>query len=275
MQLSCGSVQLDLTRPRIMGIVNVTPDSFSDGGKLATLNAAVAHALELIEQGADIIDIGGESTRPGAAEVSVEEEISRVIPLVLALRGCDAVISVDTRKPQVMQAAIDAGAQMINDVQAFQAEGALNIVAQADVAVCVMHMQGKPENMQAHAQYEDVVKTVFNFLQQRIEALLASGIARDRIIIDPGFGFGKLLQHNLQLLKHLSTFSELTYPILVGLSRKSMLGALTGRDVAQRVAAGLAANLYALNQGANVFRVHDVAACRDAITVWQAIESTQ
>lgn len=275
MQLSCGSVQLDLARPRIMGIVNVTPDSFSDGGRLETLNAAVAHALQLMAQGADIIDIGGESTRPGAVEVSVEEEISRVIPLVLALRGCNAVISVDTRKLQVMQAAIDAGAQMINDVQAFQVEGALNIVAQAEVAVCVMHMQGKPENMQAHAQYEDVVKTVHGFLQQRIAALLAAGVARERIVIDPGFGFGKLLQHNLQLLKHLSIFSELQYPILVGLSRKSMLGALTGRDVAQREAAGLAANLYALNQGANIIRVHDVAACRDAITVWQAIESTQ
>jgi len=275
MQLSCGNMRLDLSRPRIMGIVNVTPDSFSDGGKLDTLTAAVAHARKLIADGADIIDIGGESTRPMAASVSVEEELARVIPVITALRGCNAVISVDTRKPEVMQAAILAGAHMINDVQALQAEGALAIVARSNVSVCVMHMRGEPQSMQLQASYEDVVTSIYAFLQQRIEALLAAGIARERIVIDPGFGFGKHLQHNLQLLKHLAVFAGLNYPILVGMSRKAMLGALTGRAVSEREAAGLAAHLYAVSRGANIIRVHDVAGCHDALTVWQAIEDTQ
>lgn len=275
MQLSCSNIQLGLAHPRIMGIVNVTPDSFSDGGKYNTQQAAVSHALELIAAGADIIDIGGESTRPMAIEVSVDEELARVIPLVTALRDCGAVISVDTRKPEVMRAAIQAGAHMINDVQALQADGALTMVAQTDVAVCIMHMQGEPQTMQGQANYADVVTTVYAFLQQRIAILLAAGIARERIVIDPGFGFGKRLQHNLQLLKHLDVFTGLNYPILVGMSRKSMLGALTGRDVFDREAAGLAAHLYALQRGANIIRVHDVAATRDALTVWQAIEDTQ
>ena len=275
MQVTCGDMRLDVSRPRIMGIVNVTPDSFSDGGEHDTRAAAADHARKLIAEGADIIDIGGESTRPMAAPVSAAEELERVIPLVEILRGCGAIISVDTRKPEVMQAAIQAGAHMINDVQALQAEGALSIVASADVAVCVMHMQGEPQSMQQQANYNDVTETVYAFLQQRIDALLAAGVARERIIIDPGFGFGKLLQHNLQLLKHLAVLTGLNYPILVGMSRKSMLGALTGRAVGEREAAGLAAHLYAVNQGANIIRVHDVAACRDALTVWQAIKGTQ
>ncbi|ARU30704.1 dihydropteroate synthase [Sulfuriferula sp. AH1] len=275
MQVTCGDMRLDLSRPRIMGIVNVTPDSFSDGGEHDTLAAAADHARKLIAEGADIIDIGGESTRPMAETVSVAEELERVIPLVEILRGCGAIISVDTRKPEVMHAAIQAGAHMINDVQALQAEGALSIVAPAGVAVCVLHMQGEPQNMQRQANYNDVTETVYEFLQQRIDALLAAGVARERIIIDPGFGFGKQLQHNLQLLKHLAVFTGLNYPILVGMSRKSMLGALTGRAVGEREAAGLAAHLYAVNQGANIIRVHDVAACRDALTVWQAIKGTQ
>lgn len=275
MQVTCDDMRLDLSRPRIMGIVNVTPDSFSDGGEHDTLAAAADHARKLIAEGADIIDIGGESTRPMAEPVSVAEELERVIPLVEILRGCGAIISVDTRKPEVMQAAIQAGAHMINDVQALQAEGALSIVAPAGVAVCVMHMQGEPQSMQRQANYNDVTETVYEFLQQRIDALLAAGVARERIIIDPGFGFGKQLQHNLQLLKHLAVFTGLNYPILVGMSRKSMLGALTGRAVGEREAAGLAAHLYAVNQGANIIRVHDVAACRDALTVWQAIKGTQ
>ena len=275
MYLSCGNIQLELSRPRIMGIVNVTPDSFSDGGQFDKRAAALAHAHKLIAAGADIIDIGGESTRPMAEPVSVEEELQRVVPLVSSLRGCGAVISVDTRKTEVMRAAIEAGAHMINDVQALQAEGALTAVAESDVAICIMHMLGEPQTMQAHASYGDVVADVSAFLQQRIAAVLGAGIARERIAIDPGFGFGKRLQHNLQLLKHLDVLVELNYPLLVGMSRKSMLGALTGRDVNDREAAGLAAHLYAVSRGANIIRVHDVAACRDALTVWQAIEDTQ
>lgn len=275
MQLMCGGFSLDLSRPRIMGIVNVTPDSFSDGGKHDTLAAAVAHAKTLIAAGADIIDVGGESTRPMAAPVCVAEELARVIPVITALHDCGAVLSVDTRNPQVMQAAIEAGVQMINDVQALQAPGAVSMVAKANVVVCIMHMQGQPENMQRQASYDDVVTTVYDFLQQRIAVLLQAGIARERIVIDPGYGFGKQLQHNLQLLKHLSTFTRLGLPILVGMSRKAMLGALTGRAVHAREAAGIAAHLYAISQGANILRVHDVAACRDALTVWQAVEETQ
>lgn len=275
MYLSCGNIQLELSRPRIMGIVNVTPDSFSDGGQFDKRAAALAHAHKLIAAGADIIDIGGESTRPMAEPVSVEEELQRVVPLVSALRGSGAVISVDTRKTEVMRAAIEAGAHMINDVQALQAEGALTAVAESDVAICIMHMLGEPQTMQAQASYSDVVADVSAFLQQRIAAVLGAGIARERIAIDPGFGFGKRLQHNLQLLKHLDVLVELNYPLLVGMSRKSMLGALTGRDVNDREAAGLAAHLYAVSRGANIIRVHDVAACRDALTVWQAIEDTQ
>ena len=275
MYLSCGNIQLELSRPRIMGIVNVTPDSFSDGGQFDKRAAALAHAHKLIAAGADIIDIGGESTRPMAEPVSVEEELQRVVPLVSALRGCGAVISVDTRKTEVMRAAIEAGAHMINDVQALQAEGALTAVAESDVAICIMHMLGEPQTMQAQASYGDVVADVSAFLQQRIATVLGAGIARERIAIDPGFGFGKRLQHNLQLLKHLDVLVELNYPLLVGMSRKSMLGALTGRDVNDREAAGLAAHLYAVSRGANIIRVHDVAACRDALTVWQAIEDTQ
>lgn len=275
MQLMCGGITLDLARPRIMGILNVTPDSFSDGGKHVTLTAAIAHAKDLIAAGADIIDIGGESTRPMATPVSVAVELSRVIPLVTALRDCGAVLSVDTRNPEVMQAAIQAGAHMINDVQALQAPGAVAMVAKTKVAVCIMHMRGQPDNMQALANYDDVVTTVYDFLQQRIAVLLTAGIAQERIVIDPGYGFGKRLQHNLQLLKHLSVFTRLGLPVLVGMSRKAMLGALTGRAVHEREAAGLAAHLYAINQGANILRVHEVAACHDALTVWQAIEETQ
>lgn len=275
MQLMCGEIALDLSHPRIMGIVNVTPDSFSDGGRHDNLVAAVAHAKALIAAGADIIDVGGESTRPQAMPVSVEEELDRVIPVVTALCDCGAVLSVDTRNPEVMQAAIQAGAHMINDVQALQAPGAVAAIAKTNVAVCIMHMRGQPTNMQAQASYDDVVKTVYDFLQQRIAVLLTAGISHERIVIDPGYGFGKQLQHNLQLLKHLSAFTHLGLPILVGMSRKAMLGALTGRAVHEREAAGLAAHLYAISQGANILRVHDVAACRDALTVWQAVEETQ
>ena len=275
MRLICGNKCLDLSRPRIMGIVNVTPDSFSDGGQYSNHAAAVAHAQQLILDGADIIDIGGESTRPGATPVNPEQELARIIPVITALRGSAAVISVDTRHPEVMQAAISAGAEMINDVYALRAPGALEVVTHANVAVCLMHMQGEPKSMQQSIYYDDVVPVVSAFLQQRVDVLASTGLWSERIVIDPGFGFGKTLQHNLQLLKHLNLFVGLKLPLLVGWSRKTMLGKLTGRPVNQREAAGLAAHLYALKMGANIFRVHDVAGCRDALTVWQAIEETE
>lgn len=271
MQLHCAGRQLDLNYPRIMGIVNVTPDSFSDGGRHATLDKAIAHAHALIEAGADIVDIGGESTRPGADPVSVNEELARVIPVIAALRGCGAVVSIDTRKAEVMRAAIAAGAHMVNDVEALQAEGAVEVVAQSDVAICLMHMPGNPKTMQALTHYDDVVTTVTDFLQSRILLLLQSGVAKDRLVLDPGFGFGKDLSQNLQLLKHLGRVVALNYPVLVGMSRKSMLGLITGRAIEDRLAAGLAAHLYAVTQGANIIRVHDVAACRDALKVWKMI----
>ncbi len=272
MQISCAELILDISQPRVMGIVNVTPDSFSDGGRHDTVDAAVRHAHELIAAGADIVDVGGESTRPGAAAVGVDEELSRVVPVIAALRGCGAVVSVDTRKPEVMRAAIRAGAHMVNDVEALQAPGALAVIAQSTVAVCLMHMPGNPQTMQAMTQYDDVVTTVVEFLQGRAAALQGAGIAQNRIILDPGFGFGKNLTQNLQLLKHLNRVIALHYPVLVGMSRKSMLGLMTGRDVDNRLAAGLAAHLYAVHQGAHLLRVHDVAACRDALTVWRMIE---
>lgn len=272
MQINCAELTLDMSQPRIMGIVNVTPDSFSDGGRHDTVDAAVRHAHALIAAGADIVDIGGESTRPGAASVGVDEELLRVIPVITALRGCGAVVSVDTRKPQVMRAAIAAGAHMVNDVEALQAQGALAVIAQSDVAVCLMHMPGNPQTMQVMTSYDDVVTTVVEFLQVRVAAVLDAGIGQGRIVLDPGFGFGKNLTQNLQLLKHLQRIVELHYPVLVGMSRKSMLGLMTGRDVDNRLAAGLAAHLYAVHKGAHIVRVHDVAACRDTLTVWQMIE---
>lgn len=274
MQLDCAGIMLDLSQPRLMGIVNVTPDSFFDGGLHNTTERAVHHAHELIEAGADIVDIGGESTRPGALPVSVQDELNRVIPVIEALRGCGAVVSVDTRKPEVMRAAIVAGAQMVNDVEAIQAEGALEIVAQSGVAVCLMHMAGQPHTMQLNTHDEDMVTTVENFLRQRTAALERAGVAHNRIVIDPGFGFGKNLTQNLQLLKHLPRIVRINFPVLVGMSRKSMLGLMTGRDVADRLAAGLAAHLYAVNLGAKIIRVHDVVACKDALTVWRIIEET-
>lgn len=275
MHLVCGKKTLDLSRPRIMGIVNVTPDSFSDGGRHATVSSAVAHALRLISEGADIIDIGGESTRPGAMPVEIEEEMARIIPVIRELNGCSAVISVDTRHAEVMQAALDAGADMLNDVHALQAPGALEVALGAKAAVCLMHMQGEPKTMQQTIYFDDVVHDVYTFLQQRIALLMAAGMESGRMLIDPGFGFGKTVQHNLQLLKHLDRLTELKLPILVGLSRKTMLGKLTGRSVTEREAAGIAANLYAMQRGANIFRVHDTAGLRDVLTVWQAIEDTQ
>jgi len=255
-----------------MGIVNITPDSFSDGGRWTDAQAAIRHALKLREDGADILDVGGESTRPGAASVPADEEMRRVLPVVKALAGEGCVVSVDTTKPEVMRAALEAGAAMVNDVMALRVPGALETAASSGAAVCLMHMQGDPRTMQQAPEYVDVVDEVRTFLQDRVMACEAAGISRDRLVIDPGFGFGKTLQHNLALLKHLDRLVELGLPVLAGLSRKSMLGTLTGRAIDQREFAGVAAHLAALARGARLVRVHNVAAMRDALAVWNAVE---
>ena len=273
--LRCGRFTFSLDRPLIMGVVNVTPDSFSDGGRLQGAQQAIAHALMLAERGAGILDVGGESTRPGAAPVSVDEELRRVLPVIEALAARGLAVSADTRKPRVMEAAIQAGAAMVNDVMALREPGAIEVVAKSNVAVCLMHMQGEPQTMQAAPHYGDVVAEVGAFLAQRIKACEAAGIGRSRLVIDPGFGFGKTLAHNLVLLKNLGRLAELGVPVLAGMSRKSMLGALTGKPVDQRECAGIAAHLAALARGAAIVRVHDVAAMKDAITVWQAVEATE
>ncbi len=258
-----------------MGIVNVTPDSFSDGGRLDDAQAAIRYGFKLQEDGADILDVGGESTRPGAAAVPADEELRRVLPVIEALAGRGCVVSVDTMKPAVMRAALDAGAAMVNDVMALRAPGALETVAASDAAVCLMHMQGEPQRMQQAPCYTDVVEDVKRFLQERVAACEAAGISRERLVIDPGFGFGKTLEHNLALLRHLNRLIELGLPVLAGLSRKSMLGTLTGRDIGAREFAGVAAHLAAVARGARLLRVHNVAAMRDALVIWNAVEGQQ
>jgi len=272
--LHAGAFRLSLDHPLIMGIVNVTPDSFSDGGLLDSSRAAVDHALKLVEQGADILDVGGESTRPGAALVPPDEEMRRVLAVIEALVGHGLVVSVDTRKPEVMRAALDAGASMVNDVMALREPGAMETLAGSNAAVCLMHMQGEPQTMQQVPHYEDVVAEVSGFLQGRVAACESAGITRERIVIDPGFGFGKTLEHNLLLLKQLRELTQLGVPLLAGMSRKSMLGALTGRGVGEREYAGVAAHLLAVLRGARILRVHNVAAMRDALAIWNAVEET-
>jgi dihydropteroate synthase len=273
-QLDCAGRILVLDRPRVMGIVNVTPDSFADGGAHATVESAVAHGLVLAGEGADILDIGGESTRPGADDVTVEEELARIIPVIERLARETALpISVDTSKPEVMRAAVAAGAGMINDVRALQLDGALDAAASLGVPVVLMHMQGSPGDMQQAPEYDDVVSEVHRFLAQRIFACEMSGINKGRIVVDPGFGFGKTLEHNLALLRQLQRFVELGVPVMAGLSRKGMIGALTGRAVEERVHGSVAAAVLALQNGARLLRVHDVAATRDAVSVWQALEA--
>ncbi len=276
MFLHCGSFRFDLSRPLVMGIVNVTPDSFSDGGRHLQRDAALAHAQQLIAEGADILDIGGESTRPGAHPVGVQEELDRVLPVIEALCGVSAPIppvpiSIDTFKPEVMQAAIAAGALMVNDINALQDAAAMNAVAAGNVAVCLMHKQGNPQTMQQQPHYQNVVAEVCAFLRERIAAAEAAGIQRNRIVIDPGFGFGKTLAHNLALLGELKRLTELGVPVLAGLSRKSMLGAITGQDTGHRVHASVVAALIAVQRGADIVRVHDVRATVDALKVWQAV----
>jgi dihydropteroate synthase len=271
MILHCGNFQLNLSRPLVMGIINVTPDSFSDGGKHLSCDAALAHALRLIAEGADLLDIGGESTRPGALPVSVQQEMARVLPVIEGLRGVSVPVSIDTGKPEVMQAAIAAGAQMINDIDALRDTAAMHAVASSNVAVCLMHKQGNPQTMQTQPHYQNVVADVCEFLRERIAAAEAAGIQRNRIVIDPGFGFGKTLEHNLALLRELHILTELGVPVLSGISRKSMLGALTGQDVTQRLPASIAAALIAVQRGAAIVRVHDVRETVDALKVWNAV----
>jgi dihydropteroate synthase len=270
--LQCGRFGFDLSkRPLVMGILNVTPDSFSDGGRHQALEFAVDAAEQMIRDGVDIIDIGGESTRPGSPSVPVDEELRRVLPVVYALRELGVPLSIDTCKPVVMREALLAGADMINDIQAFAAPGALEAVRDSDCGLCVMHMQGTPQDMQAQPAYTEVVREVSDFLRVRVDVLLDAGVARERVTIDPGFGFGKTVEHNVALLQRISEMQrELGLPVLAGLSRKSMIGAITGRPLEQRLAGSLGGALAAVAQGARIVRVHDVAETVDALRVWQA-----
>ena len=269
--LRCGRFALPLARPLIMGVVNITTDSFFDGGKYSTVDAAVARALQLIDEGADIIDIGGESSRPGSQSVALEDERRRVLPVLEQLAGGAVPISVDTQKPELMRESIAAGAAMINDINALLAPGALEAVAASDAAVCLMHKKGTPANMQIDPQYDDVVAEVLAFLGDRVRVVRAAGVAAERIVVDPGFGFGKTLEHNLELLRALDRFNTCGALVLAGISRKLMLGRITGRGVGERLHASVAAALIAVEKGAHIVRVHDIAATRDALAVWQAV----
>jgi dihydropteroate synthase len=255
----------------VMGILNVTPDSFSDGGAFQSLEFALARADDMVAEGVDIIDIGGESSRPGAPALSLREELQRVMPVLYALRDCGKPLSVDTYKPEVMREAILAGADMINDINAFRAPGAIEAVRDSDCALCVMHMQSVPQTMQERPEYADVVREVVDFLRERVAALTAAGIERERLCIDPGYGFGKTVEHNYALLKASGRIrAELGLPMLAGLSRKSMIGAVTGKPVERRMAGSLAGALAAVAHGADIVRVHDVAETVDALGVWHA-----
>lgn len=258
---------------KVMGVLNVTPDSFSDGGKFNQLDAALNQANSMVEAGADIIDVGGESTRPGASTVSVDEEISRVIPIIGAIRQTypDLTISIDSSKAEVMEAAIHAGANFINDVNALEADGAIEVAVKHDVQVCLMHKKGTPQNMQDDPQYDDVVQQVLDYFDQRVEMCLSYGMDADKIVLDPGIGFGKTLSHNLQLVRHTATIKQMGFPVLIGVSRKSMFGDLLNRPVDQRLAGSLAVAQFAYLQGADYFRVHDVAETVDVLHVSQAL----
>ena len=261
--------------PLVLGIVNVTPNSFSDGGRYLDPSHAIAHGLALAADGADLVDVGGESTRPGAGAVSAEEELQRVIPVVSALVREGVAVSVDTMKPEVMRAAIDAGCAVVNDVNAFRAPGAIDAVARGGVGVIAMHMQGTPATMQQAPHYDDVVAEVASYLHERAQALEAGGVAQRDIVLDPGFGFGKTLEHNLALFRALPALAALGYPLLAGVSRKRMIGEITGRALAERAAGSVAAALLAVQNGASLVRVHDVRETVDALRVWRAIESPE
>jgi dihydropteroate synthase len=267
----CGRFRLPLDHPLVMGVINVTPDSFSDGGRYLALDRALEHARQLIAEGADILDIGGESTRPGASQVSPAAQIERVLPVVRALRDVAVPLSVDTSEPEVMRAALDEGVAIINDVRALAVPGALAQMARSDCGLVLMHMQGTPQTMQNDPTYADVVGEVRDFLRARRDQAVRAGVAPERIALDPGFGFGKSSRHNRQLLARLDRFVQLGHPVLVGLSRKASLGEMTGRPVEQRLVASVAAALLAIQAGAHVVRVHDVAATRDAISVWEGV----
>ena len=259
---------ISLSQPQVMGILNVTPDSFSDGGKHSTVQQAVDHALKMIEQGATFIDIGGESTRPGAPDVSLQEELDRTIPVIEALaKQSDCVISIDTSKAEVMTAAVNAGAGLINDVRALTGEGALEAAAYTDVPVCLMHMQGQPRTMQQDPTYDDVVKDVSAFLEHRVQACVDAGIDESRILLDPGYGFGKTLEHNYALVKYLPNIMDLGYPVLVGMSRKSMIGNLLNRNVDERLAGSISLATIVAQMGAQIIRVHDVQETADAVNI--------
>lgn len=269
----CGRYLLDVQHPLLMGIVNLTDDSFSGDGWRGDADAAIAHGLQLVEEGAHILDLGAESSRPGAQAIATRQEIDRLLPVLEGLANCGVPLSVDTVKPEVMRAVLSAGADMINDINALRAPDTLDLLASSTAGVCLMHMQGSPKTMQQAPQYADVVQEVADFLAARIAAVRQAGIPLERICIDPGFGFGKALAHNIQLLRRLDVFTQLGLPVLAGLSRKSMLGALTGRAAMDRMPAGIAAHLLAAMRGARILRVHDVAAMRDALAILRAMES--
>jgi len=275
-RLNFSNSLVDLSTPQVMGILNVTPDSFSDGGKYTQFDYALEQAQQMIADGATIIDIGGESTRPGAEAVSEHDELARVIPVLKAIKQrFNIVVSIDTSKASVMSAAIDAGADMINDVRALQNDGCLAAIANSNIPVCLMHMQGIPRNMQNSPSYDDVINDIIVFFQQRIDTCISAGIARERLILDPGFGFGKSLEQNFYLLANLSKFNQLGLPLLAGLSRKSMIGNLLNREVEQRLAGSLATAIIAAQQGAHIIRVHDVQETVDALKVLKAVTDQQ
>jgi dihydropteroate synthase len=276
-ELQCGRFRLSLgqdDRPLIMGVLNVTPDSFSDGGQFDAHDRAIAHAKQMIADGVDIIDIGGESTRPGAPPLPIEEELRRVLPVLDALRDCGKPLSIDTRRPAVMREVLAAGADMINDISGFRDPDSLAAVSDSQCALCIMHMQGDPQSMQLSPHYDDVLAEVRDYLLDRVNAAVAAGICRGRVCIDPGYGFGKTVEHNLTLLSHQSELQRsLAVPLLAGLSRKSTIGVVTGRSVEQRLAGSLAAAVVAAERGARIIRVHDVAESVDALKIWQAARS--
>lgn len=276
MKVANTNVVKTVFKPLVMGILNVTPDSFSDGGKFQSLDHAITHAEQMIEDGVDIIDIGGESSRPGATPLPLDEELKRVIPLIYALRDCGKPISIDTYKPEVMREAIIAGADMINDIRGFDSAEARAVVADSDVGLCVMHMQKSPETMQEQPHYQNATAEVLAFLRERCDQLVAAGVEKNRLSIDPGFGFGKTLEHNIELLRNIGLMQEeLGLPVLAGISRKTMIGSITGKPVERRMAGSLAAALAAMAQGARIVRVHDVAETVDAIRVWQAVNTSK
>lgn len=272
--LQCGKHQLDLSRPHIMGILNITPDSFSDGGQYNTLDAALHRAGNMLEAGASLLDVGGESTRPGAQAVSPQQELDRVAPLVEALvKNFDCIVSVDSSTPQVMTESAALGAGLLNDVRALQREGALEAAAQTGLPVCLMHMRGEPQTMQDAPHYDDVAAEVAAFLQQRVDACVVAGISRERIVLDPGFGFAKTLQHNLELFSRLPELHALNLPLLVGVSRKSMIGSVLDKPVDQRLYGSLALAVMALERGGKIIRVHDVAQTMDALKMFEAVQT--